>query len=314
MEEAKRKQINQFYQGCIIYRYDGDNLIQKRIVVYKESKDWFIVRDENKKEESIPSDDIINNWILLKPDGVITISVCKLQQGNDVLICLHNLRKQMDSMPDAVCRQSIVDMFTDTSYRISPEYKMTGKEILFVGASFTQETCPAEVDFRLLVSCESLESTTKCAYYLTDDLEDILSFIRNTSKYNKVLAQLKDNGLETAKRTGIPADGYQSTLRDLLVTTKFMDDIHRVYDIRHLNFDLYKTDSVINPRTDPRFVMFMSQVVEEQITGMYVQKFSREIDLNQIKRSYKLCIPYDEENKKQKSAKDMYIVGYDLVK
>lgn len=304
MEEVRKKQINQYYPGCIIYRYNNDELIQARIIEYKQSQDWFNVY-LNSKLEHLKVDDVLNNWILLSPDAIITINIVKLQQGKDLMVCVHPL-KEMNSIPTVICRQSIVDVFSDMAYKISPEYRMSLRKVLFVGMCVTEKTCPADIDYRVILSCESVENTCKIGYYIEDDLENIFLYIKNTNKYNKLLRDIKTKGLQSNMLLGYnEVVGYNETLKELLVNTGFLKDVRTTFNMVELPFEIYATDAIVTSYNDIRMGLF-TNLMNKEVTTMYITKYDRSVNLDDIERDYVIGMSMNSQ--------DLYIIGYDIAK
>lgn len=297
MDEVKKKQLKRYFSGVMIYKFDNDKLLLNRIEKYVDDEDIFRVRTQENKSEYIKSDDVINEWILLNPDAIITFNIVSLEKGKDVIVCLHS-SKSSDPVPDVICRQSIIDVFSDMAYKMSNHYKFTLEEIMFVGMSISKETCPAEIDYNVLLACNSVDSSFKVAYYLTDTLDDILSFVLNKSKFDKILKTIERNGLSL--NTG-NVSGYCSSLKELMIQTKFMFEVCKFFKIKEFPFVIKEgiydhRDTIVNE---------FEKVMGICVNIIYIMKYDKSIDLSSLKREYVLG--------RTVGTKDLYVIGYDSI-
>lgn len=298
MDSVKEKQLKRFFPGCAIYRYDMDNKLEKyHIEKYNDSNDSFRVRDLNNETKYIKSDDILNVFILLNPDAIITFNIVKLQQGKDVMVCFHPI-KEVSSIPYVVCRQSIIDVFSDMAYKMSNHYKFTMEEATFVGMSISQESCPADIDFNIVLGCESIEYTFKVAYYLGDSLDTILSYLFNKKKFNNVLANIILNGMQNYRYN---VSGYCNNINELLYQTKFMADIQKYFKIKIFPYEL--KEEIIHNYVDNSRLQIFESMIGKHVNTMYIAEYNKTIDLDSLKREYVL-------GQSMNSSK-LYIVGYD---
>lgn len=211
------------------------------VIGFKNSE---TIKIKNKKtgiEEKTLIKDIHKYYSLLKPSGYICFNIVDLRDNlQDVIVSLFR-EEDMDktqSIPYAVCRQCIMDFI----------YQQIDPKSEIVGISISQETCPANVDFGIMLACDNIHTGNMVAVYLDYTLDKILSFVK-TKPFDNVLY---DNMMEYAKGKSekygsyvynniLSKDiynGYCKSLHMLLDSNNFMHDFYRAFNIYNFNFDL----------------------------------------------------------------------------
>lgn len=303
MTEVERKQIARFIPGTTIYKYENDVPTIRRIVNRKNNGNeyWFNVCDHLNNIYRIDAKEIIDEWIMLNFDAIITFNVVRVNGSRDVMVCVHPTKTIQSTIPSIVCRQGVVDLFADMSKNAQ---RFINDNINYVGMSIREDTCPANVDFKLMVACDELESTHQVAFYLTDDLDTILRFVPNKTKFNRILANIK-SAIDAANAKSMQKIyGYCSSLEELLKNNRFMYDLHEHFNIKEVPFNIESDEEVI---TDNR-VAILSSILHQPIAGrIFVLPYDKSIDLDSIKRDYVLGIPMNDTSM-------MYIIGYDIIK
>lgn len=252
-----------------------------------KNENTFICIDNTNKEVKLSKKEL-EDYIKLKPDGYITLSIVELQEKiKDVLVCIHT-RKDIDNgiqIPYAVCRQNIYDVFTNAINRDNNK--------TYVGCSVSIDTVPADVDYKMMVACNSVLSSNMISIYLDDKYEDILNLIQRKDKYDEILSILY-NGILNAD-----VYGYCNSLNQLLKDNNFMYDFHKAFNIEEVDFILEVENEY---ELIPEQRIILEDILKEEMFQTYVLKYDKEIDLNKIKRNYILV-----SDKKE----DVYIVAYD---
>ena len=277
------------FPGSKFYRYEGDEPVIVRIVNVNYDKNIikYINSDGMKWKSNL--DDFKNSYRMLTPDASISFSIVDVNGEKDVIVAAKKIPKsieaadKIDGLPTIVCRQMCSDVFVNMAH---PEARV-------IGACVSQATCPAHIDFSLLLACSGLESSDMISTYLDDKLEDILRFV-NVKKFNAVLSELytKNHNLY---------DGLCMTIKQLLSDNKFMYDYRRMFDIMEIPFHIDEKSECLSSEN----VAFLSNELKVNIVETYVLKYTKDIDMSSITRSYVLVTSaYD-------GYKDVYIVGYD---
>ena len=100
--------IKSLYPGSKLFKFNDEelNIIRVTSVDVETGKVKYF--DSNGKKESSQYDKIINEYTLLKPDGVVMFTIVSIGDGiSDVLVALTNTRNINDNLPYAICRQSV---------------------------------------------------------------------------------------------------------------------------------------------------------------------------------------------------------------
>ena len=288
-EEATR--INNIRTGGKFFKYiDGiDEPFILRVKSVDETKRTVKCIFPDKHVESVSADEFLRDYKFLRPDAIFSACSLSVQGENDVMLVLGKPNDSNENM--VVCRQGVFDFFSNN-------VRKHETDDFYVGVSVSKKTCPANINFTDIMACDKLEHNRFMYVYLDDTLDDILSLFTQ-KKYDSILANM------AAKRTFINGHrtvGYCHTLRELLTTNNFMYDFRQMFDIMDLPF-------AINEETEGLSVdniIFMENELKVNIMETYLIRYTREIDLRTIKRSYKLVASAADNFSK------IYIVGYDV--
>ena len=305
---------NVIFPNTRYYRFDdSDNLEVVRILKYQNSdvmKCEFIKGPQTGKREKIKVSDLHDNWYMLACDGLISFSIVELQNLKDVVVTLAR-KSDIDnaiSMPYAVCRQCVSDIF----YRV---YAKSDRDT--VGMSITWDSCPANVEFKNFLACDRMLAQYTIAYYIGDKLNDLLTLFDH-KEYDYVLAELftshckySSNGISFIYDDYISRpmfDGYVKTLDDLLVMNNFEYDVQSGFGIIPLKFD-FKGD--VSGHIDLDSTGSLSEsakrdlgfMLGENINTTLVMPYDKDIDLKSL--SHRLHILIADLNN------DIYLIVYD---
>lgn len=280
--------------GTKYYRFIDDNNIEVIRLNRLKGEDYSVINENTGKYEKISKEKILNDYILLRPDGYVTFMIVNLSETmKDVLITLH--RKEDiggENIPYAVCRQFMDDLFTNNliSNKIDME---TNQAYHSIGVSISQDTCPANVDFKATLIGNGVENQSMIAVYVDDKLSTILSLI-NKKKYNDTLTKIYNS---QAKPFLI---GLCPDIQTLLTENNFMYDFCR-------GFNIYQIPFGINPNfegsfTDQTALTYLNKLLQVTITKTYVTKFSKEINLKEIQKDFIIVSDITE---------NLFIIAYD---
>lgn len=250
-EKLHVKSAEKEYKKYLGYKFyyvdDDDNVDVVRIVsLYKDSPEVLLVHTETGNVESMNIEKLGAKYTPLAPKGFLMIAHVVTydkdgSENEDVIVSLYNHLDAAlgNSMPSAVCRQSINDFFMDMM--------TTSEHNDWVGVSVTPENCPAAIDYQLVSACDKIVRTDMVNFYLDDTIETILNAF-NANYYDKVLERLyvahmkATNPLyldSTAKKDKKESDhGWCRTLKALLTTNNFIADIDSMRMVTSLKFDL----------------------------------------------------------------------------
>ena len=287
--------MHKIHTGSKFYRFEEGSekpeVIRIRNVDYEKN----IVKytDSNNKKCKMSYHELTTNYKMLAPDGLISISIVEVEQNPDVIVALKPFPKteadwkNMNNLPYAICRQMVTDFFALGS-SVSDE-----NDIIF-GVSTSQDTCPANIDFNLMLACTNLEFTKMIAIYLDDTLDLILSLFDNT-RFDKVFEVLSER-YSSVK-------GVVKSLKDLLVENNFMYDFRKCFKILEIPFEVDEESEGLNEAN----INYLMSELKVNIIETYVVRYDRTIDTSKIKRDYVLVSSAQENHNK------IYLVGYDKV-
>lgn len=295
--------INQIKRGIKFFRYnENEELEFIRVNRIRETSNDIGFKNSKGKQEYINFDKLTSDYNMLSPDGYVVFLNVELQNGfHDVIVTFKNSNniRENNGLPDVICRQMVSDIFTNMT-------KDPNSDEMMIGISISQDTCPAGMDFNMFFACSKIINSEFIAVYLDDTLDDILRCLYTSiGKYNATLNKLKD-GLDAVKRTSVPGMpkfiGYVDNLKDLLTTNNFMADLRRSYQIVEVPFEIKEAESLDDLNT-----VFLEKELGFNISATYLVKYTREINLNSIKRKYVLI------SSKTDNFSNVYIVGLDKI-
>lgn len=268
--------------GSKFYRFTGESDFQKlemlRLVRIKNQNTYVLV-DENNTKIKMDLETLKKEYTKLSPDGFLSLSIVKLDNNmNDVIITLHRRQEieNADDTPYIVCRQSIYDFFTNQVNH--------SDDIRYIGMSISQESCPPQLKVRDCSICNSVIKSQVIDVYLDDTFNSILSLL-NTQEADRVLDKLA--------RTAPPnIYGWCSSVKDLMIGTRFMYDFLRAFNIYPLNFKIIIQDG--NTLSHDQVVQF-EDMIKRQILKILVVPYAKDIDFDSIKNNYMIVSDIDEK-------------------
>lgn len=287
-------------------REKDDEIIILRIIKIKNEND-VVVKDDHGNTFPTTMNVLRNKYSLLNPDGFLSFNIVYIDGGlngrfDDVIVTLHT-RKDMESeskIPTVICRQNINDLH---AAQLKIEKQGTNKD--FYGMSISKETCPEDVKFESILSCDGLVKSVPVAVYVDDTFEDIMSVIK-VKEFDNILESIfvdhvrrecnnnQSSGLIYNKMISLPTiDGFVKTLRELLVMNNFMYDFYRTFDIiplKNINITtgMSKEDIVL-------LMKVLGSFLNVNLTSFRMIRFGKDIDLSRLKTSYQLIANEKEE-------------------
>lgn len=280
------------YIGTKYFKYYNDELEMIRILSYYNSDSVKFKNVKTKEEGVMTIDNLHDNYTQLNPDGYITFSIVQLS-GNieDVIVMLYKYKdiiKEPNSLPYCVCRQNITDIFAN---------QIKINNTTYYGSCVSQDTCPIDVPLDIMMACDSVKETHMISVYSTDNLDNVLSFIK-PKNYDAVIASLfydhikyesKYKGGEIFYKNTIKKDfyqGYCKTLKSLLETNNFMYDFYRAFDIMPLDLSLKESNELGYLTED--IIDILQKLLCKNITNTLICKYDKDIDLNKVDKDYVL--------------------------
>jgi hypothetical protein len=307
MSEKSREKITVF-KGEVYYRYikgETEEPIVETLRIIKVRR-TAVTGLCNEKKIELTATELYNNYTLVNPDGYVTFTVACLADGNkDVVITL--TRKEDGgnkcTMPYAVCRQAIGDVFTNQLIKDS--------SVFLVGTSVNKDNCPQNVEYKNVLSCNSIEYSRTIACYKYDTVDSLLSFI-DTTKFDETLVKLYNKAPTVVQEANItlPVKGFCKTLRELMESNEFDYDFLYAFKINKVNFklerhcDIDDSGSMIpTEKLCESQVKILEDIIGNYIFNTYIIPYDLDINFNDIQRNYIMIC--DTERM-------VYIIAYDL--
>lgn len=177
----------------------------------------------------------------LEPDGILTASIVSVRDSKnkpvkDVIVSATkylNIKLGISSIPYAVCRQNITDIF----------YNLMAKseDDTMAGLAVNMDTCPSNFDFRMMFAADSISFNEFINFYRTDTMEDILSLLK-IDKYDEVLKDTYERHCNHINRPDLlfksEHAGWCKSLKKLIEINNFESDINQMLGITKLDFAL----------------------------------------------------------------------------
>lgn len=288
-----------FKLGTKVYK-DNELL---RIIKFKNQATVRVQNLITKEEKCMSLKTIKDNYTLLRPDGIFTFSIVSMEGGkyDDVIVTMNRYKdlKNNITIPYLMLRQNIIDLFATIIRR--KDYKED-----YVGCCVTADTIPEGLDFKVLLACDGIKSYTYVDFYISDTLDDILECIK-INKYDNVLDSLWKS---YSKMKNIPITpemdgviGYCSNLRKLINDNNMMYDVYAGFNILSINQSLLiSEDNTLKDNIQKRNI---EELIGKELLNETCIKYFKNIDLDEIKRHYKLLVDnegiiylivYDEGN------------------
>ena len=282
------------YVGDRFYKEFSDDDKEDFRIVKIKNENTFRIKYTNGELDTITRDVIEKEYVRLIPDGLIAMNIVNVgkvrpedkEELKDVIVAIYKT-EDLDNgvnLPFAVCRQSIEDLFT--------KQINTNPYVQYAGMSMNQNNVPAGCDFIMILACNSIAYSVCCSVYLDDTLEDILGLI-NTKKFDDVLSSMY-------AKIAPNVFGYYPTVKELLVNNDFMFDFRQAFNIEKVYFTMKVNEEDYS--MDLEQLKVLENIVHFIMEEPYVIPFSRDINLDDIKRSY-LLVSDEKDN--------IYIVIYD---
>ena len=289
------RKFPKIYSGSKFYRYLEDQDHPEIIRLLNIDYDKGIVKyfDSNGEKKKASYKFITDNFKMLAPDGLINFSHVTMPEGNeDVIVALKAFPRNdkewenMTNLPYVICRQMVADVFASSFNPDDP----------IIGVSISQDSCPANVDFNLMLACIGLNYSRMVAVYLDDTLDKILSLFDNKI-FNAVFENVIYPRWQDTK-------GACKSLEELLRTNNFMYDFRKCFGVKEVPFNITE-DEVKSEQLDEPNTNFLSKELKTTITETYLIRYARDIDFSKFKRKYVLVSSADN------GFSEVFIVGYD---
>lgn len=286
-------------KGYKLFKEEGDHIHMIRIVHFRKpykikdstkSPAEITIYDYDTDERKKVRVDSLSEYHPLKPDGIFTVTIANLLNSKnkivkDIIVTgtkYLNMEVGM-TMPYAVCRQNITDIFYNLMCQDADD--------TMVGLALNQDTCPSNFDFGLMFAANSIENNSEYInFYRTDTLDDILDMM-DTSRFDRVLSDLYNTHCETVDNPAAYMKdhdaGWCRDLRTLLSNNCFQEDLNQMLGITNLGFIIapYLEERDL-PNGDGKYLVacdafryWLSSIFKVNISEITFLEFDHDINL-----------------------------------
>lgn len=260
--------------------------------------------------------DSLKDYSPLEPDGIAVFNIVNIrdEKGNlckDVVVTASkflNVKMGLSSIPYAVCRQNITDIF----YNLMA----ANEEDTLVGLSVNQDTCPANFKYQIMFAADSIIYSDFINFYRIDTLDDICSMVK-VMKFNDVLNDLFTRHINHINRPELvfksEHGGWCKDLKTLLTENNFMSDINQMLGVTQVEFKIDDyldtvtrsvegSDNIKYQVANVEFATWLSLTFKINIKEAAVLEFGHDINLGDFNDN-KYLLFRDSENK-------LYLIVY----
>ena len=294
---------NNLLLGAKYYRYDeNDNIELVRVTKHNDVEARILIGSNEYKKISLK--ELEEKYIRLNPHAIVNFCIVKLRDGlDDIIVTMHKMSDLTSNEPTpyCVCRQNITDIFAN-------QIQITNK--MYVGCCMSLDTCPPDIDYRIMIACNGMQKCINVCAYMDDSLNDILSLVK-AKEYDNTLQALfidhvnsvvKSNPTLSAMKDRIMKldsyDGYCKSINLLLEQNNFMYDFYQAFRIIPIDEEItFNNEGVLADN----ITEIISDIYEINITNTLCMQYWYDIDLDEINNDYVLIM--DKNNK-------LYVVAY----
>ena len=252
--------------GSKFYKYTDGQLDVLRLYKIK-NQNKYILKDEY-GAEVVLSRRGLEDYTRILQDAFITFSIVGLSDGNkDVIVTIHKNKDlgNGDTAPYAICRQGIVDTYSQTFNR--------NENVTYVGTTMSKDTCPQGVNIADMLRCNTTIECHVINAYMDDTLEDILQCINplNFNELLKYFASIVDKEKVV---------GFCSSLKELLETTSFWGEFNRAFGILKVPFHINGDQLDVPTKT------YIEDEIKHEVLNHTVALYDKDIILENINHDY----------------------------
>jgi len=261
--------------GAKFYKYKEDGSLEViRVIRVKSEKMYVVIKDNDTSLKYIKTADELHEYGLLRSDAIYTFSIVVNAEDNvqlrDIIVTMS--RKKDKNEPYVVCRQMMHNMYS---------HMVTTDTVL--GCCVSQDSCPADVNFKSTLICNQLVKTVSVHGYFEDMPEVILKLAEKLIRQgDKILAEQRS----------ILGDAYKglcSSVKELLEENLFWEEVNKGLKITKLN------DKIENCSLNLEQLTYLEEDISYLMDKVHVVEYGPDIDFSQLKSDYMLI--RDSENK-----------------
>ena len=239
-------------------------------------------------------DNLIDNYTLLTPDGMITMcnASYKDEQTNQMVSApVITAHKKMENTPYAVCRPDVVNIFV-----------MTNSPHVHLGLSISRHTLPTGMNIGQFLEAEKATNFKACAYYSDDSLSDIFRAIGSTKKYDVTMKRTYDRFKDTNFIL------KENNLFEFAANSGFYDELLVMNGIYKFPFELPLNTNKMNDTLSLVFNKTIRPSKGYECVDIEYVPYDKTIDLNSIEADHCVISTGDVKHLK------LFVVTYGLAK
>lgn len=286
-ERGKLREMLKKMPGYKFFKDHEDFIEMYRLLKIKA--DGVLVEDQADMTKTTLSFDFFSELQPLQPDGYFTINTVKIPDGHgnetdDVIVTANKYLNMTigDTMPYAICRQSITDIFFNLLCET--------EEDQIVGLSVNRDNCPTNFDIGIMMACNKIVNAQTCFFYREDTLEDILNKYVDTKHADQALNRLYTGHLRytTNPKAAFRKEdgGWCKDLRTLLRENTFQSDMNDMLGITDVDFKM--TDYIVQKElpngepydsVEPDLLVWLAGTFRVAIQDITVLEYAHDINL-----------------------------------
>lgn len=239
-------------------------------------------------------DNLIDNYTLLTPDGMITMcnASYKDEQTNQMVSApVITAHKKMENTPYVVCRPDVVNIFV-----------MTNSPHVHLGLSISRHTLPTGMNIGQFLEAEKATNFKACAYYSDDSLSDIFRAIGSTKKYDVTMKRTYDRFKDTNFIL------KENNLFEFAANSGFYDELLVMNGIYKFPFELPLNTNKMNDTLSLVFNKTIRPSKGYECVDIEYVPYDKTIDLNSIEADHCVISTGDVKHPK------LFVVTYGLAK
>lgn len=247
----------------------GTEVEQKWTMLSENDEDKFVKFKVEDTFVKMTIDELKNNYIRLMPDGFFTISNVTYpmkdskDKGFDVLVTVH---LPGEKIPSIICRQDCADVFhvSNNTYAIP------------MGISIPRDACPKNMNYLDFMYSDECNNFKSVAIYIDDDIDTILRYTGSLNKYNDTMKKLYNKYQYTRFKE------CRKSVKELLTTTGFIEDLKSVFGIFNFPFGLNMNRSEMNENE----LRLINKLVKPNSAKQFIEAnycpFDKSIDTDEL--------------------------------
>lgn len=283
-------------KGERYYKFLNEEDYEEIRIKSTRGKSIKVIKDgvEKEMDEKV----ILDDYIRLIPEAMLSISIVEADKLKDVMIAVHKLGDNgvIPKTPTLIARQNVIDPFMDVQSHI----RAGNFNKLPIGFSSLVANLPEGVKLESYMAYDELITMDIGYTYLEDTIDDIIELFESNKVKNAFLSTYAFYDKNKDK-----VDGHSKTFREFLEKNKFISDYHAMFDIFELPFSIRDQD-LVPKQALLEIVADIRHVVPSMII---VIPYNKEIDVTEFEKPFIYATA--DPDRAAEDDRAIYIVGYE---